>query len=83
MAKKYLLYIHDERFAIEPEKSKLVNDLLDKHYGATGIAVIIVENKPLKLDSPAGRKAERDSSQKEYNFCKHNQVVGFCKHGCK
>lgn len=34
MAKKYLLYIHDERFEKEQEKSKLVNQLLDNHYDA-------------------------------------------------
>lgn len=33
MAKKYLLYIHDERFQKEKKKSALVNDLLEKHYG--------------------------------------------------
>ncbi len=32
MAKKHLLYIHDERFEKEQEKSKLVNELLQKHY---------------------------------------------------
>jgi len=33
MAKKYLLYIHHPRFDEEKEKSKLVNALLDRHYG--------------------------------------------------
>jgi len=32
MAKKYLLYIHDDRFEQEPQKSALVNLLLDRHY---------------------------------------------------
>ena len=33
MAKKYLLYIHDERFENEPAKSQLVNELLSGWYG--------------------------------------------------
>ena len=32
MRKKYLLYIHEEQFDTEPEKSKLVNSLLRQHY---------------------------------------------------
>lgn len=32
MAKKYLLYIHDERFDNEDNKSALVNSLLESHY---------------------------------------------------
>lgn len=32
MAKKYLLYIHDERFEKETKKSELVNHLLAGHY---------------------------------------------------
>lgn len=35
MAKKYLLYIHDELFEKEPSKSKLVNSLLERHYHTT------------------------------------------------
>lgn len=33
MAKKYLLYIHDERFEKEPKKSELINALLFDWYG--------------------------------------------------
>lgn len=33
MAKKYLLYIHIERFGKEPNKSQLVNELLERYYG--------------------------------------------------
>lgn len=35
MAKKYLLYIHDELFEKEPRKSQLVNNLLERHYHDT------------------------------------------------
>ena len=34
MAKKYLLYIHnDKQFDLEENKSELINELLDSHYG--------------------------------------------------
>lgn len=32
MGKKYLLYIHNEKFEQEVQKSALVNLLLDRHY---------------------------------------------------
>lgn len=35
MGKKYLLYIHDELFEEEQHKSKLVNNLLERHYHDT------------------------------------------------
>lgn len=35
MAKKYLLYIHDKLFELEPKKSQLVNNLLERHYHDT------------------------------------------------
>lgn len=78
MAKKYLLYIHDMRFDVEPEKSKLVNELLDKHYGVAGVPVLLNSGRPVKLDSAEGQRLE-----KVIAFCKHNQVLGFCKKGCK
>lgn len=35
MAKKYLLYIHEELFEKEPKKSLLINNLLERHYHGT------------------------------------------------
>lgn len=36
MAKKYLLYIHEERFEGESSKSELVNKLLEQYYSQSG-----------------------------------------------
>lgn len=47
MAKKYLLYIHDERFDKEQKKSALVNELIAKHYGAFETVNRILAEAPL------------------------------------
>lgn len=52
MAKKYLLYIHDERFDSEPKKSELVNRLLAEHYSLPPL-----RDKPLGIP-PVAKKHE-------------------------
>lgn len=47
MAKKYLLYIHTDRFAEEPKKSELVNQLLSEHYNEPDVYTHIKSKEPL------------------------------------
>lgn len=59
MAKKYLLYIHDERFEKEQKKSELINKLLAEHYGpgfAEQIHNIAKAQKKFDKPTPATKK---------------------------
>ena len=85
MAKKFLLYIHDSRFADEPKKSELVNRLLDQHYETNDDLETVNELVPeanMIFDVPKPKDIAEQVG-KDYNFCKHDQVKGMCKFGCK
>jgi|SRR6478672_3237764 len=97
MAKKYLLYIHDERFDNETEKSKLVNDLLDRHYAATTLLEDPYVSHTVQTSKgthryydtgpvstvPARLAAVQVTGDAPMEFCKHDAVKGFCKKGCR
>jgi hypothetical protein len=70
MGKNYTLYINQEPFANEENKSGLVNALLAQYYAQTQGESAKPEAQEVK---PVGA----------FNFCEHNQVLGFCKKGCK
>lgn len=86
MAKKYLLYIHDERFSAEAKKSELVNNLLERHYHGT-VGGKTQEEINTEIDEKIySRKGPQDiasAAVKAIKFCKHDHVVGLCKQGCK
>lgn len=79
MAKKHLLYIHDERFADEPRKSELVNRLLSAHY-------VSVEDLRDPNYVPPKTKLTATKSDKPVYFdnphvckkCGHIKVAGKC-----
>jgi hypothetical protein len=75
MPKKYLLYIHDERFALEEEKSGLVNRLLEHFYSAKGLPV---EPQTIKLSIPGVQKGADGIRPKQGKMCKHGQR-GACR----
>lgn len=74
MGKKYLLYIHDERFEVEPLKSGLVNLLLARHYQYFQPGKL-VEELP----------EEDQELHKDATYCKHGYLLGtrMCKKGCR
>lgn len=74
MAKKYLLYIHSPSFNNEANKSALVNELLDTHYGR--------KQQPATGSINVQRPTAISKNDKDYSLCEHGQVRGFCKHGC-
>jgi hypothetical protein len=80
MAKKYLLYIHDERFANELEKSKLVNELLDYYYEPQESYEMAYDPTTKLLQ---GNPIDSVLETNDIEFCKHDAVKGFCKKGCK
>lgn len=61
MAKKYLLYIHDDRFDKETKKSGLVNELLSKHYGGFEKVTEILKKAPLAKDTIEALKTKIDA----------------------
>lgn len=56
--KTHLLYIHDDRFREEENKSQLVNELLAKHYADT--PKVHDPYKNLIIDTAAGRVADTE-----------------------
>lgn len=91
MAKKYLLYIHDARFEKEKHKSKLINELIEKHYsGLTifsepiGLGDVVNDGVNIvELEEPL-----KKTSYEELQVCKHGYDPKMCKfakngRGCK
>ncbi|MDE1867459.1 MAG: hypothetical protein KGI08_07105 [Thaumarchaeota archaeon] len=80
MAKKYLLYIHHVRFEKEKHKSKLVNELIEKHYGG-----LTIFSEPIGLEVDDGvnvielEEPLKKTSYKEFRVCKHGYNPKFCK----
>lgn len=85
MAKKHLLYIHDERFDEEPHKSALINSLLEKHYDG-----VVAEQPDHTPETKKKVKANHivASNKKvvkqvakvaDVKFCEHGYGYGFCK----
>lgn len=73
MAKKYLLYIHDDEwFDTVKNKSELINRLIAEHKTPPPTAPNVVES-PTPINKPG----------KDYSVCKHGFPKGFCKKGCK
>lgn len=94
MAKKYLLYIHNDKFSEEKEKSKLVNELLEQHYNVyttkpkkqkVYIHTLKVDPDRPILEQQNDPKSDLYSAniKPDIEFCKHNAVKGMCKKGCK
>lgn len=90
MAKKYLLYIHDDvAFDKESYKSELVNKLLKDYWSnhTKGNYVAPIEDLPINGVytnlSPAEKATQFEIGDKTYVFCKHDQIKGLCKKGCK
>lgn len=77
MAKKYLLYIHDERFDSEPKKSELVNRLLAEHYSLPPL-----RDKPLGIPPVAKKPKESLPSQLTPRFCKNGHPIPYPRDKC-
>ena len=75
MPKKYLLYIHDDRFRNEKKKSELVNALLDRHYAWSPLQGPIVMHETKKIVD-AIAKVKDDAVFKP---CKHGADPKFCR----
>lgn len=60
MGKKYLLYIHDERFNAVVKKSQLVNELLENFYkdtlGVASVPPLVIEKKIITKTRPTREK---------------------------
>jgi hypothetical protein len=56
MPKKYLLYIHDERFADEEKKSELINALLAEWYTDEPLPSPKLKLPPIKKRPPSAKK---------------------------
>lgn len=75
MAKKYLLYIHDELFDSEPNKSKLVNNLLERHYHDT------VDGGKTQEQVLAEIKVKQEKVSKQSPECpRHHVPMSLCAH---
>ena len=72
MAKKYLLYIHDERFENESHKSALINDLLAEHYKDSSAERVIIKEPEEVIEKVAKTKSD-------WRPCKHGTDPKFCK----
>lgn len=90
-SKSYLLYIHDPRFRDEPHKSKLINELLERHYGGEEWQTIEKEQVTEDVGSASltrPKETLREPSSRStfqrppIELCKHDMVKGFCKKGC-
>ena len=77
MAKKYLLYIHDDRFEDEQNKSSLVNDLLSKHYEKVSTPPTLPPVTSVTLNMPIEKILKQIN--KPTNICEHGYPYGFCK----
>lgn len=83
MAKKYLLYIHDDLFEKESHKSRLVNNLLERHYhdtvdgGKTQEVVNYAKNAEVdaaKLNNLSNNFVT-EAKKRESDWVKKNTVV--------
>lgn len=84
MGKNYTLYINQEPFADEENKSGLINALLAQYYRQTRKADEPTATKSPGFYTPMDiAPGELPSSVAAFKFCEHNQVLGFCKKGCK
>jgi hypothetical protein len=72
MAKKYLLYIHEEQFDLEDKKSELVNSLLRTHYAGTE-PKLVVENAGTEAERKQWVEVEKPTRTKE--FCKNGHPI--------
>lgn len=71
MSKKYLLYIHSDRFSTEERKSRLVNELLERYYNDN-------EKSPLLARIPELKTAAQ-IVPKNIQFCEHGYAKGLCR----
>lgn len=75
MAKKYLLYIHDPLFDKETEKSKLINNLLERHYHGTVDGGKPQEDVHAEIET---KQAEVRSQPKNTGKCLHGMHPFWC-----
>lgn len=73
MAKKYLLYIHDERFDLESKKSELVNALLTAHY--TNAAIVQVNDILNKAPTPTENRYGVDENGEVFGPVSLSDIV--------
>ena len=78
--KKYLLYIHDERFRAEEEKSGLVNALLKEFYSAEGADEI--NNIRISVPGVKVGTSGIKTKPKTTPMCKHGQRGDCPVKGC-
>lgn len=87
MAKKYLLYIHDERFDSEKQKSALINRLLETHYDIKdleGDPTTHTMREVLKKNKLPMLVAVLDNLPGNPHLCRHNMLSGTCGYAsCK
>lgn len=92
MGKKYLLYIHSERFADEEKKSGLVNQLLADHYDEQDRPKKIVARTIPKtsIEAPTGvaqdeagviKPIKTAADAKKAVAASKSGEVAFCEHG--
>lgn len=88
MAKKYLLYIHDDEwFDTIKNKSELINRLIAEHKNLppfrekkiSELGAWTPPTAPILVEPPA----PINKPKKDYSVCKHGFPKGFCKKGCK
>lgn len=78
MGKNYTLYINQPSFEDEPNKSGLVNSLLEHHYGVITVSSSTVA---MTADNVAQLKRVRPLSGQliDAETCKHGADPKFCK----
>ena len=76
-SKKYLLYIHDERFRAEEEKSGLINKLLADYYHTPrqtrSLNVSPSNHFSVVTNIPGVQKGVDGIKPKQGKMCKHGQ----------
>jgi hypothetical protein len=89
MGKKYLLYIHAEKFEKEKKKSDLVNKLLDEHYNVPitvpGIKSVKDIGKVIEFKKAVPLSVAKEDLKVPTNafnpieLCKHGAMPELCK----
>jgi len=87
----YIRKENEDKWNAIPDKSKWINTLLSNsddtsRYGTVKETPAGPMVEVLSADLPPASKAGKEplnTETKDYSLCKHNQVKGFCKHGCR